>query len=263
MSTTSEIANPLKQCRPRLSAAAHTIFTIEVGPEKKPYLLHQDLLTHCSGYFRAALTGPFKEAEERKLHLEDVTVETFNAFVDWLYLGKLPGQKKLLYVEDALSDSDEEGEEHENFLNSLAITRMHVFADRYDIPEIRRITIDMLSVYCERKARFPGVQTFKTAFQSLPDTSLFRKLLVDNYCNSGGPDIKPEDQQILPQEFLFAVLARYNEIVRKSKFVNSLALANSNICDYHEHTNDEEKKICGEKREAQKGLYRGRGKGST
>lgn len=48
------------------------VATIEVGPHRKKYYIHEALLAHYSEYFRKALRGPWKEAEEGVVRLEDV-----------------------------------------------------------------------------------------------------------------------------------------------------------------------------------------------
>jgi hypothetical protein len=59
--------------------------TILVGPEKKAYTVHMDLLVSYSEYFQTAFKAGFKEAEERKTNMEDVGTKTFDYFLDWLY----------------------------------------------------------------------------------------------------------------------------------------------------------------------------------
>lgn len=259
MSPASSSASLLKQRPPRPSSAAHTTVTIEVGQEKKAYSIYEDLLTHCSGYFRAAFTGSFKEAEEKQLHLEDVTRETFDAFVDWLYL------------EDELSNRDENGEEHESSLNSHEITEIHIFADRYDIPDLRRDTIDMMFAYFKRGRKTLTAETITMAFESLPDTSLLRKLLVHWYCESKS-NVTPEDELLWTHEILHAVLARYRDRIRslkasfaidlcdhhyyfskkeRNKCLQSLKTSITlNLCDYHDHANWKERSECRKKRAA-------------
>ncbi|KAI5248507.1 hypothetical protein E4T43_01420 [Aureobasidium subglaciale] len=59
--------------------------TIVVGPEKKPYTLHKELLCFYSDFFRITFQGSFKEAIEGRLELIDVQVDTFESFQVWLY----------------------------------------------------------------------------------------------------------------------------------------------------------------------------------
>lgn len=45
---------------------------MEIGPQKKNYYIHKALLMQHSEYFRKALQGPWKEAEEGVVRLDDV-----------------------------------------------------------------------------------------------------------------------------------------------------------------------------------------------
>ncbi|KAF2200827.1 hypothetical protein GQ43DRAFT_481231 [Delitschia confertaspora ATCC 74209] len=74
---------------PKISKLADSIVTITVGPSKKSFLIHQNLLTYHSDYFRGCFSGSFSEAQSRTLNLPDVSVPVFETFVDWLYSGTL------------------------------------------------------------------------------------------------------------------------------------------------------------------------------
>lgn len=52
------------------------IVTIAVGSECVKYEVHRAILMQHSGYFKKALEGPWKEAEEGVVRLEDVESET-------------------------------------------------------------------------------------------------------------------------------------------------------------------------------------------
>lgn len=59
-------------------------------PSSKSFLVHLDLLTDKSRYFRKALTGNFSEAKTTELTLEeDVSDVAFVFFLKWLYGGSL------------------------------------------------------------------------------------------------------------------------------------------------------------------------------
>lgn len=225
MSPASSSASLLGRRPPRPSSAAHTIVTIKVGQVKKAYYIYEDLLTHCSGYFRAAFTGSFKEAEEKQLRLEDVTGKTFDAFVDWLYQRNLPGQESSSYAKD------KDGEKHGSFLNQHEITKIHIFADRYDIPDLQRDSIDTMFAYYKHTKKIPTAETIKMAFESLPDKSLLCKLLIHQYCESES-DVTPEDELLWTHEIFHAVLARYRFTIKRT-----VASSKLQLCDYHDHAN--------------------------
>lgn len=64
--------------------------TIFVGPSPgKKYVLSKLLLCHRVKYFRRVFMGRFQEAQQGILRLEDMTVETFNLIVQWIYTNEL------------------------------------------------------------------------------------------------------------------------------------------------------------------------------
>jgi hypothetical protein len=61
-------------------AAAGEVVTLCIGPDRKLYYVHKQLLCHHSGYFRAAYNGSWKEAEDG-ITLDFVEPEVFNIFL--------------------------------------------------------------------------------------------------------------------------------------------------------------------------------------
>lgn len=61
-----------------------------VGPGKQRFEIHKGLICSRSDFFKAALTGNFKEADGT-IALPDHDPATFKYFVYWLYTGCLRG----------------------------------------------------------------------------------------------------------------------------------------------------------------------------
>ena len=51
-------------------------FKVELGPDRTQYSVHPSLLAYYSKYFRRALIGPWKEAEDHVIKLHDVDCKT-------------------------------------------------------------------------------------------------------------------------------------------------------------------------------------------
>jgi hypothetical protein len=51
------------------------MIVVEIGPDAKKYFVHKALLMHHSKFFKKALTGTWKEAQEGVVRLEDVETE--------------------------------------------------------------------------------------------------------------------------------------------------------------------------------------------
>lgn len=66
------------------------IVTVFVGPEKECFGVHKTFVCGQSDFFKAALTGHFKEADGT-IALPEQDPATFKYFVYWLYTGSLRG----------------------------------------------------------------------------------------------------------------------------------------------------------------------------
>jgi hypothetical protein len=72
------------------------VVDVFVGPERKRYVVHKNLLTAQSDYFKKALTGSFMEAEENSIHLKEEDPAAVALLIGWLYLGVIPGTAKIV-----------------------------------------------------------------------------------------------------------------------------------------------------------------------
>ena len=63
--------------------------TVEVGPPKEIFVVHEKFLCQKSQYFAKAMSGSFLESVKRFVQLPDVSPTLFRIFINWLYYGKL------------------------------------------------------------------------------------------------------------------------------------------------------------------------------
>lgn len=68
-----------------------SLVTVLVGSQETRFDLHRGLLCASSDFFRAAITGDFKERDQNKIKLPKQDVKIFKFFVRWLYTGRLRG----------------------------------------------------------------------------------------------------------------------------------------------------------------------------
>ncbi|TVY15177.1 hypothetical protein LARI1_G007255 [Lachnellula arida] len=66
------------------------IVTIHVGPERKAFAIHKNLICNRSDFFSKAFNGPFKEGVDGTMHLPEDDPEAFSALVVWIYRDQLP-----------------------------------------------------------------------------------------------------------------------------------------------------------------------------
>ncbi|KAF2656833.1 hypothetical protein K491DRAFT_715052 [Lophiostoma macrostomum CBS 122681] len=121
--------------RPRFWLQTPTFATLFVGAKKERFAVHEALLVCYSRFFRAALTGKSKEAEEKAITLEGDHVETVEFFVHWLYHQQLPDKMPTEYpeiLEKWMKDDDCGARKIEQ------LVRLYIFCDKYDIPKLMR-----------------------------------------------------------------------------------------------------------------------------
>ncbi|CAA9965871.1 BTB/POZ domain containing protein [Pyrenophora teres f. maculata] len=80
---------------PRSQAAGYVTspsIRVIVGqaPDQKEFFVHEGLVCPRSEFFRKAMKGPWTEAQERKIDLEQEDPETFALYLELLYTGALP-----------------------------------------------------------------------------------------------------------------------------------------------------------------------------
>jgi hypothetical protein len=68
----------------------HETITFLVGPGEKRYVVHKNLLTEQSEYFRMALNGDFIESHEQTLRFPEETPDCINLLIGWLYQDIIP-----------------------------------------------------------------------------------------------------------------------------------------------------------------------------
>jgi hypothetical protein len=102
-----------------------SVVTLVVGPDKKEFTVHKDLLVFYSDYFRAAFNGSFVEATDRKIDLFDANQEAFEHFLTWLYTRKLA--------------SDDEQP-----LGLIALVDLWLLGDRFQVPMLQNCVMDKI-----------------------------------------------------------------------------------------------------------------------
>ncbi|CBX92280.1 hypothetical protein IAQ61_000461 [Plenodomus lingam] len=153
---------------PRISVKNAVFAKIVVGFDKAEFTIHQDLLTHHSPFFRAALTGKFEESETKEVVLADTKPEIVEFFVHWLYYGRFPEDRDDAALVDLWTCDDEKGSRKK----TRNLIRLYIFCDKYDVPQLRHTVMDELySVMTFRAGRLPDPSITSEAFEKLPDES--------------------------------------------------------------------------------------------
>lgn len=171
-----------------------TLVTLKVGSEAKRFLIHKDVLSKQSPYFRAALAeGRWKESQDNTVELDDADPKIFKYFlVEWLYTGKL--------------DKD---------LTDTTCIKGYIFADRYDFPKLRYDVIARIygDYAKELPECLPSYDAIILAFESLPARCKLCEFLVDLYGSRWKPyyDDGNSKELALREQFPMAFLVRWLE----------------------------------------------------
>lgn len=213
---------------------------VEVGEKGRRYSLHKAFLCHYSEYFRKALNGPWKEAEDGVVPLKDIEPGVFNVFVNWMYTQKLPGNCEEWCQVGELGEAWD-------FASEIAlILKAYNFGDRFLATAFKRAANVAIVGILHGCAPFYEVVIF--AFKNLPAHSPILQLLVDAQCRHWSECLddteEVELQKQLPYDFLLRVMKRYSEKVYGDTAWFEEPLAR---CLYHEHASDEERKECQKK----------------
>jgi hypothetical protein len=176
------------------SSAQDSVFaTVLVGPNHARFVVHEALLVHHSEFFRAALTGNFKEAEEKVVKMADTEPYIFECFVHWLYYQRFP---------DASKGDDEElvkiwGSADEAHTLITNLVKMYVMGDQNIMPRLQRDALDSVFHHISyTQCTLPDDDHVKCAFDYLdPEDPLCRYLVDANFYgdNCLDDDFNPYD----------------------------------------------------------------------
>ncbi|KAH0012092.1 hypothetical protein KCU78_g9828, partial [Aureobasidium melanogenum] len=251
--------------------------TILAGPDQEKFVVHQPLLCSKSQYFNKALTGSFEESKTGIVRLEDVSPVLFRIVVTWLYNGKI-----VYTTSDDNSNIDQDfaglgyasippetpARVHKDTStwSRHALVGLYLLADRLDIKMLRINTIDALRGAIARTKRGLDAKVYQLIDSNTAAKSPLRKFAVDHLVygvKHGMADWSFWEQ--IPHDITTEALltmggrlprALCDDCHKKGLLFNEIALATdhpckhkdtkpySDMCLYHEHADDEEKKAC-------------------
>ncbi|KAF2035330.1 hypothetical protein EK21DRAFT_106870 [Setomelanomma holmii] len=229
----------------RISAPNPAFTTIVVGPDGVRFVVHEALLVYHSDFFRAALTGHFKEATDKTIKLVEDDPGYFEIFVHWLYHQRFPDKARNDAMELVQFYLDH-GQMYAEAFSIGALVSLYVIGDKYQIRGLRLDAINEISrQVCEpRTVPLPHEIDIAYVFEHLhPETPLCR-FISDAVCYHESPttyDSKTIDS--LP--FLRSIWRRYAVLVHDDCGHGADPGAYKlRLCDYHEHADDVEKEAC-------------------
>ncbi|KAF2431847.1 hypothetical protein EJ08DRAFT_732933 [Tothia fuscella] len=189
--TPSVVCRPPKRGYwPTVILSDNTMMTVTVSDDanstdKEDFVIPQEYLTAVSQYFENAFQGSFREAAEKKLH----------------FLTELRDADG----EDYVYQPEADAKQHE-------LLEIYIFADVYDIPQLRRDILDAFILYQEESPSMCHQVTVEKAYASLPDGSPMLSFLVHAHALWTGNQLWKRDReqwvQHVSKEFLIDVMIK-------------------------------------------------------
>lgn len=225
--------------------------TVIVGRDMKRFVVHEHLLTHYSDFFRAALTGGFKEAVDKVVTLAEDNPQTLDFFVHWLYYQRFPNKAKCDADEltTAWSANDDHGT---GITKSTNLILLHVFSDKYNISQLYKETFEGFYHYLQLEGtRLANVTAIAKVFNSLDENAPLYRYLVDLHCCVKWVvwERDTTDRRAWSTGFPWSVLRHYNDIVVNKMLSDCWKLK---LCDYHDHKTNAEEEACKKEQKRQK-----------
>lgn len=189
---------------------------VEVGPEERKFTLHKGLLCAFSSYFKAALEGGFKEAEEQVIRLPEDDVKVFERFQLWIYTGT--------FIEAGETEKD---------MDDDLIIGLYLSAEARGIPQLQNLAIDC---YINNFDALGEVQTrvFRRIYENTLPSSPLRRLITDLTVISGGPSWFSEGlEKHWSREILLEVVRGLTKEKEKKSRRKPFASVIARRCDYH------------------------------
>ena len=222
-----------KGIQPRTSFA-----TVLVGQKEEKLTVHEELLTFHSPYFRAALTGGFREAQDKTVTLKEEKGRIFEFFVHWLYYLRFPNKDDSAELYAAWTADNDYGD-----LKTENLIQLYVFCDKYNVPELKTKTMTEIFNHVEEDdgEALPSVDLIRFAFDNLPEHAPLCSYLVHAYCYWAQDFIWEDFGSVdWPSGFIGRVLARYSAFARGDLTRDDF----NSPCDYHEHQSVTDRTAC-------------------
>ncbi|KAF7193729.1 Kelch repeat and BTB domain-containing protein 2 [Pseudocercospora fuligena] len=201
------------------------------GDAKQQFLLHKNIISRHSKFFRAAFSGNFAESKDKSIELPEADPAIFKIWIQWAYSGNM-----------ALLSASEQEVGHENYaLLARRCGELYVLADTLEDTLCRNTATDLL------RNRFlgfvgPSVHLYQIAYESTPEGSKLRKVCLDWMLASSPGTWLAQHRNELPTALFVDLAIEWEQVdFDSSHFVR---ISDAPKCEYHDH--DKELPACKE-----------------
>ncbi len=137
---------------------------IYVGPKRKHWCLHKDLLCNRSSFFEAALGGNFKEAKEGVMYLPEDDSSVFEIFVNWLYGPETLSASRILPINGEIFDD-----------RVMTVCKLYILCSKLCVESLMNTVMDRVRKYHRENNLYPSRKVLVYVFGNVVSTSLIYK----------------------------------------------------------------------------------------
>jgi len=195
-------------------------------------VVHKDIITARSAFFRAAINGNFKEAHDKLIRLPDCDADLFAIYVQWLYSGAI------VLLDSSALEQDPIGSAQRQLLIGL-----YVLGDKLRDTALRNMAIDCYIINLEQQGLMPGSASIDRIWNCTPENSKLRKLVLD-FALWMSDEKLVQQLEAMRKTYSLAFLADIAIALAKAGRTRSKTLSphKSPACTYHDH--DEVEPSC-------------------
>lgn len=203
---------------------------ISVGPKRKKYHVHKDLLCNRSEYFRAMFQGGYKETQTKEVFLVDEEASVMELFVTWIYGTTLRGPANV--------------NENSAYLGLL------VLSEKFLIEQLHNECIDLIRAYFRDDYRPVWAKDIKYVYDNLNDRKLCHfliRLMAKTALIPLGfaralsliPPALPQECQVLSRAGGDCAMDLANFLALGLEYINKCEDTPNYNCAFHHHSSTE------------------------
>ncbi|KAF1982259.1 hypothetical protein K402DRAFT_457426 [Aulographum hederae CBS 113979] len=230
-----------KKARLSYSQTDLTSVTIRIGIDAVPVQVNKDILCHHSNYFDNLFNKGFKETETLDTNLQDVSIATFKTFLDWMHNGELEFPAEL--PESGYNQTTED------LKVFAALLDVYMLAEKYDIPDLRVSIIKRWQAVQAATLTVENTVLINEIYERLPGPDPLKQIVVQRKLHSKFSLSKDQVGKWTDQicrEFLVDLLIAGSEKAPSVIRSGPRTVWEKHMCNFHEHSTEEEKVACKE-----------------
>ncbi|KAF2704127.1 hypothetical protein K504DRAFT_538138 [Pleomassaria siparia CBS 279.74] len=181
---------------------------VSSGVHQEEFFIHQGLLCDRSEFFKKALSGAWKEAEERKVVLPEDDAATFALYQQLLYTNALPVKQE---IQETCQTNKSERWKAQLEEEYKCLSKLYVLAEKLVDPKTKRVTLNALEAQAVEKIDsrnlYPNLECVRIIYAGTVLHSPARQLLVSFYNDHGDAKFLYDKVEDVPKDFLYDLVA--------------------------------------------------------